>query len=336
MPNADAALSEDEAAALFAPVLSFDALLIAVSGGPDSIALVWLMQRWAKGRTDAPRLIVASVDHGLRADSAREAAAVATLCAQLGLPHETLLWTGEKPRTRVQETARLARERLLLACAMRHQAGAIVMAHHADDQAETVLMRLAAGSGLAGLKGMALREAIEGSAVVKLRPLLDIPKSRLVATCQAAGLPFVTDPSNANEAFARARLRRSAAVLAREGLTPSRLVTLARRMRQVDEALDQVTDEALQGPLVLDWPQAGTIQLASKHYDSLPQAVRLRVVQRAVAERLSEGHGALADVERLEQWLASGMKGRRTLGGVLVSRMATSVTFQPAPLRRPR
>ncbi len=141
---------------------------------------------------------VATVDHGLRPDSHAEAEQVGGWARALRLPHYLLRWEGEKPATRIQERARMARYALLADCAARIGASAIVTAHHADDQAETILFRLTRGSGVSGLAGMAAHGRCAG--VELLRPLLGLRKSALVEICEAARHPYISDPSNANEA----------------------------------------------------------------------------------------------------------------------------------------
>ena len=163
-------------------------------------------------------------------------------------------WTGEKPVTGLQEKARAARYRLLAAAARRAGARCVVTAHTLDDQAETVLFRLARGSGLSGLAAMAkvsplglpaMRDAGDSPALV--RPLLDIPKARLIATLEAAGLGHAEDPSNADPRFARVRWRTLAPALAAEGLTAERLVQLARRVRRSEAALEAAVGAAFGG-----------------------------------------------------------------------------------------
>ncbi|MDE3176332.1 MAG: tRNA lysidine(34) synthetase TilS, partial [Pseudomonadota bacterium] len=164
----------------------------------------------------APRLYAATVDHALRAESAAEAANVAALAARLGVPHAILRWEGEKPVAALQERAREARYNLLAQEARRVGARVVVTAHHLDDQAETVLFRLARGSGVAGLAGMAARSRRGGIEIA--RPLLGLRKAELVALCEANGVGFARDPSNEDDRFARPRLRRLAETLAAEGL----------------------------------------------------------------------------------------------------------------------
>ncbi|HEV2511375.1 tRNA lysidine(34) synthetase TilS [Bosea sp. (in: a-proteobacteria)] len=234
-------LTAAEADTLFRPLAGEDALIVAVSGGPDSIALLALLAEWAGlGR---PRLLAVTIDHGLRPEAAQEAVMVGELCARLGVEHRTRRWQGPKPQAGVQEKARSARYALLAEEARVPGATAIVTAHTADDQAETLLMRMAAGSGLAGLAGMAPRSAVNG--IVLARPLLGIAKFRLVATCEARGLPFIRDPSNDDPRFARIRWRGMLPVLAREGLTVGRLGQLAHRLARADEALDRLAARAL-------------------------------------------------------------------------------------------
>ena len=144
-------VSSREARSLFSDLSSVPVLLLAVSGGPDSTALMWLAARWAKARQGAPKLVAVTVDHGLRKEAAREAQAVAKLARKLGIAHRTLHWRGKKPKTGLQQAARLARYALLADAARQAGAMHILTAHTRDDQAETVVIRLTRGSGLTGL-----------------------------------------------------------------------------------------------------------------------------------------------------------------------------------------
>ncbi len=232
-------LSDARIDALLAPLAATKATLIAVSGGPNSTALLLMAAEWA-ARAGA-RVFAATVDHRLRPESAAEATAVATLSEGLGVPHATLVWTGPKPSTRLQEGAREARYRLLAAHAEAIGADAIATAHHLDDQAETVLFRLLRGSGVAGLAGMAAATSRGG--VTLIRPLLGVAKADLVAFCRARRVSFVEDPSNADPAYARTRLRALLEGLEQEGLDSRGLARLARRAAETDEALVRMTAE---------------------------------------------------------------------------------------------
>src|SRR6187200_2869935 len=156
MPHDDqAVISASDAKRLFADWRAAPAMVLAVSGGPDSVALMWLAARWRRGLARGPQLTVVTVDHGLRPEAAREAREVKRLAAELGLAHRTLRWRGAKPNTGLPAAAREARYRLLAQAARAVGASHVLTAHTRDDQAETLLMRLLRGSGLAGLSAMA-------------------------------------------------------------------------------------------------------------------------------------------------------------------------------------
>lgn len=230
---------------IFAELSAAKSVLLAVSGGPDSVALMLMAADWAAQARSvlnlAPKFHIATVDHALRPESRDEAAQVARWAQALGLPHRTLVWTGAKPKTRIQERAREARYALLDAYAGEIGVDYLLTAHHADDQAETILFRLLRGSGLSGLAGMP-RVAQRGG-VVHLRPLLALPKADLVAYCAAHAQPFIRDPSNDNPAFARTHLRKLAPLLAREGLDQKALLRLGTRAGRTTAALDAKVDQ---------------------------------------------------------------------------------------------
>ncbi|MCC6920721.1 MAG: tRNA lysidine(34) synthetase TilS [Alphaproteobacteria bacterium] len=150
--------------------------------------------------------LVFTVDHGLRPESAGEAAEVGAWARALGLPHEILRWEGEKPKAGIQEAARAARYRLMTEAAGRAGARSLLTGHTLDDQIETVVMRAARGSGRMGLAGMPSQSEI-GEGIRLVRPLLATRKAALVAWLEGLGQAFVVDPSNADRRFDRARLR---------------------------------------------------------------------------------------------------------------------------------
>ena len=243
MPDDDhSPISVDQAKRLFADWKAAPALLLAVSGGPDSIALMWLAARWRRAMRRGPRLIAVTVDHGLRSEAAREALDVKRLATELDLPHRTLRWTGVKPKTGLPAAARAARYRLLAQAARAGGATHILTAHTRDDQAETLLMRMLRGSGIAGLAAMARESERDG--VLLARPLLDVPKSQLVATLNKAKIAFADDPTNRDAAFTRPRLRALMPVLAEEGGDSRNLARLASRLARANAALEVLADGA--------------------------------------------------------------------------------------------
>jgi tRNA(Ile)-lysidine synthase len=178
-------------------------LAVAVSGGPDSLALCLLAAHWARLRGGAVTAL--TVDHGLRPESAAEADQVGAWLAPRGIAHQVLPWHGPKPQSGIQAAAREARYRLLADWCRTNGVLHLLLAHHLDDQAETVALRSLRQSGPDGLAGMAPVREIAGLRL--LRPLLAVPKRRLIATLRAAGQSWIEDPSNRSESFARSRLR---------------------------------------------------------------------------------------------------------------------------------
>src|SRR5436305_9200007 len=235
-------ISVSEAKHLFADWKAAPAIVLAVSGGPDSIAMMWLAARWRRVLKQGPRLIAVTIDHGLRPEAAREAREVKHLAKTLALPHRTLRWTGAKPKTGLPAAARDARYSLLAKAARAAGATHVLTAHTRDDQAETFLMRMSRGSGVAGLAAMARQSEREG--VVLARPLLDIPKARLVATLKKAGIGFAEDPTNRDASFTRPRLRAIMPALAAEGFDARNLTRLAARFARANAALEILVEGA--------------------------------------------------------------------------------------------
>ena len=197
--TADQALRDDEAGALFFGLENSRGLILAVSGGADSTALLVLAARWAKRLKHPPKLVAVTIDHGLRAEAAREAAAVRRLARRFGVAHRTLRWQGRKPGTGLQEAARNARYRLLAQAAASAGYVHILTAHTMDDQAETVLFRLARGSGLDGLTAMRKLSPFPQSGfenLVLVRPLLDVSRAQLRGELKARAQAWLEDPMN--------------------------------------------------------------------------------------------------------------------------------------------
>lgn len=210
-------------------------LAVAVSGGADSLALLLL----ASEHFD---VVALTVDHGLRQASAAEAAAVADLCLRFGIAHETLLWRGEKPTGNIQAAAREARYSLMAHWCQGHGICHLATAHHRDDQAETLLLRLARGSGVYGLAAMApTRELVggaKGPSVTLIRPLLPFAKSDLTTYLTERSIEWAEDPSNQSLAFDRVKIRGLLANPPVAGLHGERLAATAGRLRRTRDALE--------------------------------------------------------------------------------------------------
>ena len=332
-------VSAAEAKSLFSDLEGLPALVLAVSGGPDSTALMWLVARWCDALKMKPSLVAVTVDHGLRAQSKHEAAAVKKLADKLGIAHRTLRWRGRKPETGLQQAARQARYALLTQAALDARASHILTAHTLDDQAETVLIRMTRGSGLSGLAAMAQLSRLPNGAghIALVRPLLDVPKARLIATLRAADIGFADDPSNRDPRFTRARLRSLMPELAREGLDAPRLSLLARRLKRADAAIEAVVDRAAV-MLGAGAQKTGPIVIPAPMLAKLPAEIVLRLIGRAVARRGDEGPVELGKLEALgaalqAAQLAGERRFRRTLAGAIVTLADSRLTVDKAPPR---
>lgn len=319
--EAAAPLADDDIRDLLSSLPTEAPLLLAVSGGPDSYGMMAAFTRWRDLGGAVPPLLVACVDHGLRPEAAAECVEVVAVAGRLGIPATTLRWEGDKPASGLQEAAREARYRLLGAHARAVGAGAIVVAHHLEDQAETVLMRLARGSGPLGLKGMAADSMRDGVQI--LRPFLWVPKARLAATARAAGLTPFDDPSNRDPGFTRVRLRQMLPALAAEGLDAERLAIFAGRIRMIGEALarhaadlDAASRQRSVVPGTVVFDGAGWLDRPFIDVQQLLTAVLREVAPDGARERL-EALEALTGAVLMA--IAEGGQLRQTLQGALVT-----------------
>jgi tRNA(Ile)-lysidine synthase len=318
--------------ALLAPISDRSTIGLAVSGGPDSLALMLLVDEWRRARSNAPRTIVYSVDHRLRPEAAAEAAFVQELASRLSFPSRTLRWTGDKPLAGVQAAARAARYRLIGEAMRADGAEILLTAHQRADQAETVLMRLAHGSGLDGLRGMSAFAEVEG--VHLFRPLLDVAPEALRAIVAEAGIVPVSDPSNADRHYERVRWREALPGLAALGLDASRLAAFARRAGEADDAVAQWAEERFAALVRLD--PLGAASFSGAAFAGLPDAVGTKLLQRILGVTGAPGRaGALGAVERLRAAIASGTPLAVTVGGASVRRRGDVIWVAREAGRRP-
>lgn len=314
MPDANDALLKRVAAALAALTGSPDSpVLLAVSGGPDSMAMLDLV-----GNGWAGPVMAATVDHGLRPESAVEAAMVAGYCAGAGVAHATLC--PASPITgSLQSSARAARYRLLHDHADRCGAAYIITAHHADDQLETMLMRLARGAGVEGLAGVRARNGRI------LRPLLGCRKAELIAHCERRSIAFAHDPSNANTDFDRVRMRTALAGF--DAVDPRMAVRSAEAFAQAAEALDWMVEREARSIIVA---HGDGVQLVSTDY---PPGLLRRLVLRCIGTVQSEIAPRGPQIDRL---IASLHKGEKAMIGDVLCHIAKDGQgwcFAPAPSR---
>lgn len=335
-------ISAQDAKRLFADWKDVPAMVLAVSGGPDSIALMWLAARWRRALTHGPRLVAVTVDHGLRAEAGREARDVKRLARDLNLPHRTLHWVGTKPKTGLPAAARAARYRLLAQAARESGATHILTAHTRDDQAETLLMRMLRGSGIAGMAAMARESERDG--LLLARPFLNVAKSQLIATLRKAKVGFADDPTNRDTSFARPRIRAVMPVLAAEGGDARNLARLASRLARANAAVEILADGA-ERYLALTDPKGTHPGFDARAFAAMPEEIRVRLLLRAINRFGHEGPAELGKVEALlaaldqaaaEKTARRSPRLKQTLAGALVSLIDGRISVQPAPPRTRR
>lgn len=282
---------------------------LAISGGPDSLALLLLAAAARPCKIEA-----ASVDHGLRQGAQEEAKSVAIICDKLEVPHTILTarWS-EIPATAIQERARRERYRLLGYWAEERSLDALATAHHADDQAETMMMRLNRGSGVRGLAGMRARSVTPGNHFRLLRPLLGWRRSELQQICTDAALMPALDPSNVDRRFERVRMRNALADA--DWLDTAAIARSAAHLADADVALDWAVR--------LEWDRnvhEGRRDIRYCPGEAPPEIVR-RIVSRALRRLATEGEAEFrgSELDRLLASLASGeistLRGVRCSGG---------------------
>ena len=273
---------------------------IAVSGGPDSLALLLLAASARPGEFEA-----ATVDHGLRPESAAEAKMVADLCEEMDVPHAILAIEWDlPPASAIQEQARAVRYGAIAAWMHDRDIGALLTAHHLDDQAETLVMRLNRGSGVRGLAGMRRKSKAPGYPdLALLRPLLSWRRAELERICSEAGVEPVSDPSNLDERFERVRIRR--ALAAADWLDPEALARSAENLGWSDEALDWATGQVWAG-----FVEVGDDEIVYRD-PGAPRDILRRIVAQAIAQLGNEGEPDDLRGRELDR-LLSALEGTKT------------------------
>jgi len=285
-------------------------LAVAVSGGADSLALAILADRWARERGGS--ICAVTVDHRLRPESNAEVRRLHGWLSGRAIRHEILVWSGDKPISRIQEAARVARYSLLAEWCREHGCLQLLTAHHQEDQVETHLIRRRAGSGPDGLAGIsAIREFADCRV---LRPLLGVPKARLVALLDAERQPFITDPSNCDPRFERSRLRGSGAVPADADFT-----ALVRQIRTFgcERVVQERRRDALLAHALILHPAGFAVLDPGFLLAASPEIAErvLAAVAATIGGRIYPPRGRR--VARLRERLAGGGRRGHTLGGCL-------------------
>jgi tRNA(Ile)-lysidine synthase len=323
-------LNEIDTGRLFEPIARAQRVALAVSGGPDSLALMLLAHSWATDRA-APELVVYTVDHRLRPEAANEAAMVVAEAAKLGLQARVLVWNDDKPETGIQAAARKARYRLMAGAMHEDGAEFALTAHHLGDQAETILMRLAHGSGVEGLRGIDRFAQIEGCRL--FRPLLGFEPQDLLKLVRDRGLTPAADPSNSDRHYERVRWRQMMPHLAELGLDLGRFADFATRMADADDLIGLEADRAFAG---LVYSGGGGAELPHAGVTALPRAIGVRLlvkVLRAVGG--DRKPHALKAVEALHARLAARLPLKpSTLHGCVISSDGVTISVVREGARR--
>ena len=297
--------------AMIGPFEACPEIAVACSGGADSLTLALLIDAWARARGGTATALI--VDHGIRENSRKEAEAVAVYLGECGMACEILRNRTQIGTGDIQAAARKVRYELLQRWCLVNKNLHLAVAHHQEDQAETVLLRLARGSGSDGLAAMA--PVSETSNVRILRPLLGVPRTRLQATLDCWNVKHIDDPSNQNHKFARVRIRALLPVLAAEGLTAQRLAGTAARLARARNSLEIDVGAALARSAIV-YP-SGYCQLSPQLLCQISEETALRALARVlICIGGNDYTPRLARIERLHAWLQDGTPGGgRTLAG---------------------
>ncbi len=320
----DNTLGEEAFARVMAPfgIARGARIAVAVSGGADSMALTRLLAAWAGAR--GVDLAAVTVDHRLRAEAAAEAVQVAGWLAPLGIVHTTLAWEQgpQEPKNRsMQKAARDARYGLMAAWCVGGGRSHLFLAHHADDQVETFLIRLTRGSGVSGLAAMMPATALgtAGGSVILARPLLGFAKADLLAVCRTLNQPWIEDPSNTNMSSTRVRFRQAARLLEEEGLTRGRLLETVGHMQRARAALDQAASQLMRTATA--WDEYGAVRLSLSAWCAAPDEIALRALSRLLTCAGGQVYGPrFESLTRIARALRSGPWRDATLHGCVIVR----------------
>lgn len=300
----------DVALSKLGPFETAPRLAVAVSGGPDSLALVFLAAEWCRARSG--EVIALTVDHKLRTESAAEAAQVAAWMADYGIVHHILAWEGPKPATGIQDAARQARYQLLATWCHTQGILHLLLGHHADDQAETVVFRNNRHSGPDGLAGMAA--LVELPHLRLVRPLLNLRREALRRDLQQRGHDFITDPSNTNPRFTRARLRKTMDETARLDAIALAYESGARRVLSENQITTILAARGTVDP-------HGFVTLDVTDLESIDDASLMQILRRLALCVGTQGYPPRTErLQSLVVWLRQGLANpstsrQCTLGG---------------------
>ena len=281
-------------------------IAVAVSGGADSLCLTLLLKKWAD--KNKIQLLAFTIDHGLRKESKKEAMSVHEKLKKLRITHQTLPWKGEKPKTHVEELARIARYNLLQKACKKNKIEHLFLAHHIEDQAETFWARLAHKSGLDGL--CAMQEKSICNELILIRPLLDISKKEIVDYLKSNDISWTEDPMNYCLEYERVLWRNRQEELTQMGLTPNTIKALTKRLTRAKQAIDFYVNSFIKNSVLLS--PMGYAFIQKMAWEMAPTEIRLRTFLHILP--LISGQDKIISLESVEKILEKPTKSA-TLSG---------------------
>ncbi len=283
---------------LLSPIKAYKKIALGVSGGSDSLALMLIVARWVSKIDKAPQVIVYSIDHKLRPNSDKEVAFVIAQAKKLGLKAKSLSWQGKKPTTGIQEKARAARYQLIKQAMKQDKVEILLTGHHAYDQAETILMRMAHSSGIKGLGGMSKFSKVEEVKI--FRPLLEISPPLLHEIVANSNLKAINDPSNENKNFERIRWRKILPSLFELGLDERQFSIFSKRINRANNALEQHCLDSFKKITTIDI--LGILHIDKQSFIDLSDEIKIRILQKAIRYIGNDAKPfALAKIEQLSE-----------------------------------
>ncbi len=285
---------------IFSPLKKYKKIALAVSGGADSLALMILTAKWAKSQKKPPQIFVFSLNHNLRPDSQKEVDYVIGQANRLGLKGVALSWQGKKPKSSIQAKARKARYQIFRREMQKNNIEILLTGHHSHDQMETILMRMAHGSGVSGLIGMKKFTQLEGVNI--FRPLLNISPLILKNILARENIKPICDPSNENEDFERVRWRKLLPSLFEMGLGDRQFSLFAKRLKRADDAIEEISSKYLN--IVVSIDNFGVLRCENEKFFNFPDEIQIRILQKIIRFIGNEAKSfALADFEKLSKIL---------------------------------
>ncbi|MBX2834828.1 MAG: tRNA lysidine(34) synthetase TilS [Micavibrio sp.] len=320
-PAANSPLSENKFQDIISRFdLEDDSVAVGVSGGPDSMALAYCLSHFT-----SLKVHVLSIDHGLRRESPSEVDMVETAAGEWGCAFHRMVWEHDGVSSRLHEKARNARYQMMHEYMLGHKIKYLFLGHHLDDQAETFLFRLAKGSGLNGLVGMSMKSY--QNSMTLLRPFLNIEKRCVLDFCKEHSIPYIDDPSNEDEHYARVRMRKLIDDLKADGFSLKRFLNTQKRLERASSALEEVAEKARMECVVE--LNSSRIVFNLNALEKWPEDIVFRCVWDAILTLNPQIYGPR--MQRVENLVADFLNDKkfrkRTLGGIIFERNDNENTF---------